>query len=199
MAVSRFASWFSPAAGNAGRWAATNFYPWRIMINNMDDGLYLQVYNNLNLKETDELVKIWQTNDRIEWTETAFNAIREILNERLGEIPPQNMPIYTHTERSILTKKLDIQSMKKRMALMLFTFSPVFLMLAIIYFYNGPVSSLTWSLLFFLAGFSGVIIVVRKEIPMSFYSIQGKRAVVEGTLFTIFLWSLALYLLVEYL
>ena len=57
-----------------------------------------QLYNNLNLKETDELVEIWQTNDRVEWTELAFDVVREILQERIGELPEQDEPIWEHDE-----------------------------------------------------------------------------------------------------
>jgi len=35
----------------------------------------------------------------------------------------------------------------------------------------------------FIAGFSGVIIILRKEIPYSLGRIQGKRAIIEGAFF----------------
>ena len=57
-----------------------------------------QLYNNLNLKETDELVEIWQTNDRVEWTELAFDVVREILQERIGELPEQDEPVWEHAD-----------------------------------------------------------------------------------------------------
>jgi hypothetical protein len=62
----------------------------------MSDSLRKQIYNNLNLKETDELVEIWQQNDRVEWSEDTFSVIQEILQERLGELPPQDEPIFKH-------------------------------------------------------------------------------------------------------
>lgn len=46
----------------------------------------------------------------------------------------------------------------------------------------------------FIAGFTGVIIVVRKEIPMAFRNITGTRAVVEGAILIIFFWSAAIYI-----
>lgn len=64
----------------------------------MNSNLHQQIYNNLNLKETDELVEIWQKNDRVEWTDDTFNIIRAILQERLAEIPPQNEPILEHSD-----------------------------------------------------------------------------------------------------
>lgn len=56
----------------------------------MSDEFREQIYNELNLRETEDLLEIWQTNDHDEWSETAFDVIKEILSERLGEIPPQN-------------------------------------------------------------------------------------------------------------
>lgn len=59
-----------------------------------------QIFNNLNLKETKELVDLWQNNDRVEWSELAFDVIQEILLERLGELPPQNEPIWEYYENN---------------------------------------------------------------------------------------------------
>jgi hypothetical protein len=64
----------------------------------MNNDLHKQVYNNLNLKETNELVEIWQKNDHVEWAEDTFIVIREILQERLGELPPQDEPILEYTD-----------------------------------------------------------------------------------------------------
>jgi hypothetical protein len=64
----------------------------------MSNNLRKQIYNNFNLKETDELLEIWQKNDRVEWAEDTFNVIQEILQERLGELPPQNEPILEYLD-----------------------------------------------------------------------------------------------------
>jgi hypothetical protein len=53
-----------------------------------------QIYNNLKLKETDELVTIWETNNRAEWTDIAFDVIQEILLHRLDTLPKQDEPTY---------------------------------------------------------------------------------------------------------
>jgi hypothetical protein len=66
----------------------------------MSNDLHKQVYNNLNLKETDELVEIWQKNDHVEWAEDTFFVIQEILQERLGELPPQDEPIWEYTDEN---------------------------------------------------------------------------------------------------
>jgi hypothetical protein len=64
----------------------------------MSNSLRKQIYNNLNLKETDELVEIWQKNDRVEWSEETFSIIQEILQERLGKLPTQDEPILEYTD-----------------------------------------------------------------------------------------------------
>jgi hypothetical protein len=55
----------------------------------MNSELRKQIHNELNLKVTEELLEIWYTNDHEEWSDTAFDVIKEILIERLGEIPTQ--------------------------------------------------------------------------------------------------------------
>jgi hypothetical protein len=55
----------------------------------MSNDLREQIHNELNLRETEDLLEIWRANDHEEWSDTAFEVIREILSERLGEVPPQ--------------------------------------------------------------------------------------------------------------
>jgi len=50
------------------------------------------IYANLQQKTTQELLAIWEKNDRAEWTEAAFDAIWSILSDRLGEVPEQGEP-----------------------------------------------------------------------------------------------------------
>jgi len=57
----------------------------------MSDELRQQIYNQLNLRETEDLLEIWHTNDHEEWSDTAFEVIRKILGERLDEVPPQGL------------------------------------------------------------------------------------------------------------
>lgn len=56
----------------------------------MSGDLRDQIYNELNLRETDDLLEIWHSNNHEEWSDTAFEVIKKILTERLGEIPPQD-------------------------------------------------------------------------------------------------------------
>jgi predicted Zn-ribbon and HTH transcriptional regulator len=57
----------------------------------MEDQEHLreQIYNSLNLRETEDLIKIWQTHDSNEWTDVALEVVKNILQQRLGKIPPQ--------------------------------------------------------------------------------------------------------------
>jgi hypothetical protein len=59
----------------------------------VSDQLREQVRNNLNLKDIYELLEIWRVNNRVIWSETTFEVLREILKERIGEVPPQDDPI----------------------------------------------------------------------------------------------------------
>jgi uncharacterized Tic20 family protein len=45
------------------------------------------IQKQLDLRETEDLVEIWRLHDKAEWTEAAFEAIRNILTDRLGEPP----------------------------------------------------------------------------------------------------------------
>lgn len=64
----------------------------------MSGDLRDQIYDQMNLRETDELLDIWVTNDRLEWADTAFETIRAILIKRGVELPGQNDPIYEREE-----------------------------------------------------------------------------------------------------
>jgi uncharacterized membrane protein YhaH (DUF805 family) len=67
----------------------------------MSDDLRKQIYGNLRQRGTDDLIEIWRSNNRAEWTEMAFEVIREILHERLIELPPQDQPINDADETNI--------------------------------------------------------------------------------------------------
>ena len=60
----------------------------------MSDELHDQIYSNMNMRDTDELLDIWQTNNRYEWTDMAFDVIRQILQKRIGQLPEQDDPVY---------------------------------------------------------------------------------------------------------
>jgi hypothetical protein len=64
----------------------------------MSNSLRQEIRDRMKLKETGELLEIWQNNDRAEWSDEAFHIIQEILKERDVDIPEQNQPIDAHTE-----------------------------------------------------------------------------------------------------
>ncbi len=74
---------------------------------------------------------------------------------------------------------------------------PALLGFAILFFSQRPVNDMTFSLALFIAGFTGVIVAIRKEIPMSIGSIRGKWAVIQGGGVTILLWGSALFILLH--
>jgi hypothetical protein len=72
-----------------------------------NEELRRQIYSNLNLKETDELLDTWQANNRAEWSDEAFEVIKAILKERGVEIPEQNDPVYEVEEEPVDGETLD--------------------------------------------------------------------------------------------
>ena len=72
----------------------------------MSDDLRKQIYLNFRQRETEDLLEIWRTHDRYEWSETTFDVIREILQERHVEPSPQSEPVYkAHKLRSAVIRE----------------------------------------------------------------------------------------------
>lgn len=46
-----------------------------------------EISAQMRSRDTDELVKIWQEHDLSQWSELALDVVRQILQERLGELP----------------------------------------------------------------------------------------------------------------
>ncbi len=61
------------------------------MINNQESTLSNSIRQNMQLKDSDELLAIWVKNDRLEWSDEAFSIIHDILLERLGSVPAQKI------------------------------------------------------------------------------------------------------------
>jgi len=76
---------------------------------NMSDEIRSMIHNELENKETDELIKIWTMNDRYSWTDETFEVIKGILLERHVEIPVQAPPIFTEKEK----EKVILQEHRK--------------------------------------------------------------------------------------
>ncbi|MBL8077031.1 MAG: hypothetical protein JNM55_03640 [Anaerolineales bacterium] len=63
-----------------------------------NEELRKQIRNNFELKDTYELLMIWKKNNRVVWSDTAFEILESILKERLGKVLPQDNPIYERDE-----------------------------------------------------------------------------------------------------
>jgi hypothetical protein len=50
---------------------------------------YQQILSSMQERSTGELLEIWQANDREIWSDEAFETIREVLEQRLGQVPEQ--------------------------------------------------------------------------------------------------------------
>ncbi|HCS39898.1 MAG TPA: hypothetical protein DIW44_09990 [Anaerolineaceae bacterium] len=56
----------------------------------MNESEWDTIYNNLSLKDTEELIGYWQKQEKQEWTAIAFDVMEKILIERLGVLPGKN-------------------------------------------------------------------------------------------------------------
>ncbi len=89
-------------------------------------------------------------------------------------------------------KKLDIKSMIKSVGLNFLTFAPVFVALLILFIALPLLSNTIMAGVSFIAGLSGVIIVIRREIPLPTGNVEGKSAIVQGYGIIIFFWAAAI-------
>ncbi len=65
----------------------------------MSEELRSHLYKSFNAKDTEELLAVWQTNNRVEWSDLTFEVIDEILKKRIGELPAQNDPILKYSDQ----------------------------------------------------------------------------------------------------
>ncbi len=96
-----------------------------------------------------------------------------------------------HMEENMNERKK--REMYKRMGLMILTFLPMILALPLLIAMTGVIPNIRFGLFSFIVGLTGVIIVIRKEIPMALGSIKGKSAVIQGTVIIILCWLAAIY------
>jgi hypothetical protein len=71
----------------------------------MNEELREQIHNNLKLKDIYELLEIWRINNRVVWSDTTFEVLREILKEKMREIPLQEQPILKEEEEIVQDNK----------------------------------------------------------------------------------------------
>ena len=61
--------------------------------NLQDSSSRIPIHSDMRLKETDELVEIWRSGNREVWSDTVLDVVKEILLERLGELPSQELEV----------------------------------------------------------------------------------------------------------
>jgi hypothetical protein len=94
----------------------------------IDDGeLRNEIYANMQLKTTDELLKIWEGNDHEEWTPLAFDVIKQILFQTIGVIPD----VLASHKKSIESNKLSRYPKNKLLQITGITYIFMFIMLVI--------------------------------------------------------------------
>ncbi len=73
--------------------------------------------------------------------------------------------------------------------------SPIFIGVGIFAISKGNLVVI--SLGTFIMGLSGIMIIVRKEIPTATTRFRGTRAIIEGILLTLFFWGITIIVLIE--
>jgi hypothetical protein len=88
----------------------------------------------------------------------------------------------------------ELKETRKNRFWFLITASPMLVALLVLFLFARPVTPALGGLFFFLAGLSGVIVVIRREEPTGLYKVTGWPAVIRGAIFTAFCWGIGLYL-----
>ena len=83
-----------PSQGRFARMRVKTSLGWWVKAVAMSDDFREQIYRNFSQRQAEELLEIWRANDRYEWSEMTFDVIREILQARHIEPPPQDKPVY---------------------------------------------------------------------------------------------------------
>ncbi|MBN8579644.1 MAG: hypothetical protein J0L96_03145 [Anaerolineae bacterium] len=69
----------------------------------MNNFQHQKLYNTLNKKDSTELLKIWELNNRLAWSEEAFQVVKQILQER--QITPPEQSSQAHKPTEVPSKK----------------------------------------------------------------------------------------------
>ena len=130
------------------------------MIEDQDSDLLQSIHHNMQSKSSNELLAIWNRNDRNEWSDEAFSIIHGILLERLGSVPEQN-PEIRKRRRSKKVKEKKATLLPPVLKLALAPAVVLFLLVLLIPIFGAQADS-TWltiliflsmALFFFLPGF----------------------------------------------
>lgn len=90
----------------------------------MDEDRRNQIASELELRETKNLVELWQDFNPAEWEEGVFDLLSGILLTRLGELPPQSIQVQLSSrirsiERFIQSGQLDQALIESNLAIQL--------------------------------------------------------------------------------
>lgn len=65
-----------------------------------ESNMITKLYENMRQKTTEELLQIWVENDRTEWSDEAYAAIRQVLTERNVSLPAQTVTVVEEDDDS---------------------------------------------------------------------------------------------------
>lgn len=74
-----------------------------------DNSLQQRIIENMQEKETEELLQTWKKNNRKEWSDLAFEVIHDILFERLGTVPDQTPPLANDAPEMNETREENVE------------------------------------------------------------------------------------------
>lgn len=105
----------------------------------------------------------------------------------------------THKKENIQNgNKLAIQDVIKKWVWDLLTLSPLILGFCLIFFFHGFLpDTFLIALSFFIIGFTGITVMVHKEMTTGVWTFRGKWVILQGVLFAIICWGLVLYVLIQ--
>jgi hypothetical protein len=81
--------------------------------NPKDSSLRRRIFESMQEMDTKELLSIWTKNNRQEWSAEAFEVIREILQERTGNVPEQGAPTSQVQPEEQVAQKAAIERVEK--------------------------------------------------------------------------------------
>ncbi len=122
----------------------------------ISDAIRDQIASNMELKTTEELQTILEQNDREEWTDVAFEVVREILLKRTGETP--QIPIQQEDPlegewKSINWKRVHAVSQKEMKRRSNYGSGPILFYMFSIFFIGYRIQSPQARNLFLIIGF----------------------------------------------
>lgn len=120
-------------------------------------------------KETDELLTIWQQNDRQVWSDDAFEVIHAVLQERLSKVPQQAAPPRPRSRGADLIRLNTLAGWAKSFSWTVLGIAAISFLVRLYFLFGEPAASnlLSWLLVelasIAFAGFAFIILQVAAE------------------------------------